>query len=102
MNNKHLANRNLGIELLRIFSIIGVINLHFLGANKLQDNFLLYKIVYCLSFQAVNCFGLISGYVGYNNKNKNYNFKSLIKLYFTVVSYNLLFSIYRVVKNGGG
>ena len=84
--------RNYGLDLLRIFSMISIINLHinlrtgFLRANK---NDIKYKTCWRLesfSFFGVNCFGLISGIVGFNK----YKFSNLIYLWFISAFYSVL------------
>ena len=88
--------RNYGIDLLRIFSMINIINLHinlfsrqlYLGYSSLK-----YKSIWRLevfSYPAVNCFGLISGIVGY----RKYKFSNLIYLWLTVFFYSISISSY--------
>ena len=88
--------RNYGIDLLRIFSMINIINLHinlfsrqlYLGYSSLK-----YKSIWRLevfSYSAVNCFGLISGIVGY----RKYKFSNLIYLWLTVFFYSISISSY--------
>ena len=95
--------RNLGIDLLRMFSMLLVVVLHVLGqggvlsATKLSSatnyNFawLLEVAAYC----AVNCYALISGYVGVKAKFK---YTNIVMLWLQVVIYTglitLLFSIF--------
>lgn len=96
--------RNYGLDLLRIFSMISIINLHinlrtgFLRANK---NDIKYKTCWRLesfSFFGVNCFGLISGIVGFHK----YKFSNLIYLWFISAFYSVLecsFLFFRNRKN---
>ena len=86
--------RNYGIDLLRIFSMFMVVILHVLGAGGILEAtggmvfhnraaWLLEIVAYC----AVNCYALISGYVGVNGKFK---FTNIIVLWFQVFFYNFL------------
>ena len=89
------AKRNYGIDLLRFFSMINVINLHInmltgvLKNNKTAK----YKTAWLLdvfSFFAVDCIGLISGYVGF----RRYRFSNLIYIWFIVWFYSVSISLY--------
>ena len=91
-NNK----RNYGIDLLRIFSMINIIILHInLFSRQLLLNFSSpkYKAIWRLevfSYSAVNCFGIISGIVGY----KKYKFSNLIYLWLIIFFYSISISSY--------
>lgn len=88
--------RNYGIDLLRIFSMINVINLHInskAGIFRLNSNNIKFKNMWRLetfSYFAVNCFGLISGIVGFNK----YKFSNLIYLWFISTFYSLSNQLY--------
>jgi len=90
------SKRNYGIDLLRIFSMINVIILHInLCSNQLKlkfndDKFKPIWRLETLSYFAVNCFGLISGIVGY----KKYKFSNLIYIWFNTSFYSFAFSLY--------
>ena len=83
--------RNYGIDLLRIFSMINKINLHInskSGFLRLNSNDIKYKSIWRLeifSYFAVDCFGLISGIVGFNK----YKFSNLIYLWFISAFYSV-------------
>ena len=68
------TSRNLGIDILRIVSMIGVVFLHILGHGGLLDSqlspakFSMVWFLELLAYPAVNCFILISGYVGYKGE----------------------------------
>lgn len=92
--------KNYGIELLRIISMIMVVILHVLGKNNLlwnntiQVNSSKYFLIWLLEIAclcAVNCYALISGFVGINAK---YNYKRLIYIWLQVVFYS--FGIYLI------
>ena len=94
--------RNYGIDLLRIVSMIMVVTLHVLGNGWFLDDidgitpvfgtmWLLEIACYC----AVNCYALISGYVGYGKKFK---LSGIIQLWIEVVFYLVLFNlIYKMI-----
>ena len=95
-NNTNLIKRNYGIDLLRIFSMINIVNLHlniFSGQIYLSFNspnyFNIWRLeIFC--FWAVDGFGLISGIVGY----KRYKFSNLIYLWFLAFFYSTCISLY--------
>lgn len=99
-NGKKLK-RNYGLDLLRIFSMINILNLHInLRSSQLsmKSNSLKFKGIWRLeifSYSSVNCFGLISGVVGY----KQYNFANLIYLWMILCFYSVFYSIYLYLKN---
>ena len=88
--------RNVGIDLLRIISMINIINLHinlFSGQLRLHSKSIKYKEIWRLetfSYWSVDCFGLISGIVGY----KRYKFSNLIYLWMLVSFYSISISLY--------
>ena len=94
--NKNPKERNYGVDLLRIFSMINIINLHVNICSKqlyLKISSPKFKAIWHLevfSFPAVNCFGLISGIVGYSK----YRFSNLIYLWLTVWFYSISISSY--------
>ncbi|MBR2861813.1 MAG: acyltransferase [Clostridia bacterium] len=90
------GTRCYGIDLLRIVSIIGVCFLHVLGhggilasANTI-GRFSLVWMLEILAYPAVNCFVLISGYVGFREGKYYPKLKNIISLFFTVVFYGAL------------
>ena len=77
MNNKR--ERNYGIDLLRIVSMLMVVVLHVLGqggvlktSTPLSIGYSVAWILEIAAYCAVNCYALISGYVGVNSKFKYY------------------------------
>ncbi|MBQ1272932.1 MAG: acyltransferase [Clostridia bacterium] len=84
-----LGKRDYGIDFLRILSMVMVVLLHVLGAGGIlggaEKLSLHYEIAWLLetaAYCAVNCYALISGYVGYQSKPK---YANLILLWFQVV-----------------
>ena len=88
--------RNYGIDLLRIVSMLMIVTLHVLGQGGLlgvEGNEMKKTVLWFMeitSLCSVNCYALISGYVGYGRKIKA---SSFIKLWFEVVFYLFVFSI---------
>lgn len=87
------TERNYGIDLLRIVSMLMVVILHINGQGGLLKAAEIYTPQYYVIwfievavFCGVNCYGLISGYVGADSKFK---FSSLAYLWMRVVFYTL-------------
>lgn len=89
------TERNYGLDLLRIVSMYLVVLLHIIGGSGLLESqsparyaigWLLEVIPYC----AVNCFALLSGYVGYKEKEEKYRYGKYFSLWFQVVFYGVL------------
>ena len=93
--------RKYGLDLLKIISMINIINLHinlFLPYSNIKIKSLKFKPIYRLeafSYWPVDAFGLISGIVGY----KKYKFLNMIYLWFIAVFYSLFFSIILYYKS---
>lgn len=87
------TSRNYGIDLLRIVSILGVVFLHVLGHGGIiataqtPARLSMTWFFEILAFPAVNCFVLISGYVGFKNDKYWPKLKNIISLLFTVIFY---------------
>ncbi len=90
------SSRNYGIDLLRIISMIGVVLLHVLGHGGIlksasaPDVFSLTWALEILAYPAVNCFILISGFVGYRGTKHYPRIKNLLSLYATAFFYSVL------------
>lgn len=88
-------SRNYGVDLLRIVSMVGVVFLHILGHGGLLsisqslDKFSTVWFFEILAFPAVNCFMLVSGYVGYKGENVTPKIKNILFLWFTVLFYSI-------------
>ena len=94
MDKKAKNNRNVGIDLLRIISTYSIILLHIMGhggiRNSLNPGNVNYYVLWFMMvtfFCGVNCFGLISGYVGYSDIEKPNKSSRFIRLWFQVVFY---------------
>lgn len=95
MNMSNSTNRQLNIELLRIFSMLLItvwhVHYHFIGAlhleNSLSKTFMNY-VSYFIPFH-VNLFILIMGYFGIRNCRKKL-INTLLLLYFYSISINVI------------
>ena len=96
-----MKERNYGIDLLRIVSMLMVVINHILRFGGVySDNLagigrLLIVGMDVLCLCAVNCFALISGYVGVRPKHK---FSNIISLWLLVLFYGIVFlSVFALV-----
>lgn len=96
--------RNYGIDLLRIVSMFMIVMLHTLGhggALKGADPATVhYKLLWHLesgAYCAVNCFALVSGYVGLSSRFK---LSGIVQLWLQVVFYHAIFTVvWALVEN---
>lgn len=91
--------RNYGIDLLRIVSMWYVIILHTLGHGGVLANLPIGTIRYAsgwtletIAYCAVDCFAIISGYVGYREEDRKYKLSNYFQLWFEVVFYCFVIS----------
>lgn len=94
-----MKKRNYGIDLLRLVSMFYVIMLHVLGQGGVLSGHLssahfftawfLETAAYC----AVDCFGIISGYVGYREDNTRLRISHYLTIWLQVVFYGILLTI---------
>lgn len=96
-----MSERNRGIDLLRIVSMLMIIMYHIIvpgmGQYTFYNGTLSVKILYAIGSCGVNCFLLISGYV---NLRSNYKLSRIIKLLLEAIFYNLLLTIIISISNG--
>lgn len=92
MQSNIIKNRNYGVDLLRNLSMFMVVMLHVLGVGGLLAatidspiKYHLLKVLHISSMCAVNCYGLISGYIGYRSK---FRVSSIITLWLQVFFYS--------------
>lgn len=84
--------RNQGIDLLRIFAMLLVVTMHYLGhggviANTSEDTCSNYIwIMFAICHTAVNMFILISGYCAYG---KSINVKRIVELWLQILFYTI-------------
>lgn len=91
------SERNHGIELLRIFAMLLAAVLHILKKGCVitasEGNLAAYSTVWLLeaaAYCAVNCYALISGYVGYSDRPKPLRLARCIELWLQVVFYSVI------------
>lgn len=91
------TERNYGIDALRILSMLMVVFLHILGQGGILDAVAPLSAQYCTAcflesaaFCAVNCYALISGYVGICAR---YRYSNLVLLWLRVVFYTVLITV---------
>ena len=101
MQMQRIPQRNYGIDLLKILSMINIINLH-INNHTNQLNLGIrnpkYKPVYRLevfSFFPVNVFGLVSGIIGY----KKYKFINIIYIWFEYFFYSVFLTMFLYYKS---
>lgn len=77
--------RNIGVELFRVIAMLMVVYLHMTGqggvlaaANPLSPNYSIALALQVLTFGAVNCYALISGYA---NVKTNFKFRRIVYLW---------------------
>lgn len=108
MRSKINNQRNYGIDLLRLLSMFFILILHSLGKGGLLYNvypntsqYIIVWLLEIISLCAVNIFALISGYVSYSDKEKEYHYQNYFNLWFEVVFYGLLMAIiYNIIAPG--
>lgn len=90
------ADRQYGIDLLRIISMLFVMLLHTLGhggilksVSTLSPNYIVAWSLETIAYCAVNCFVLITGYIGARRKPR---YSNLINLWFQVLFYSACIS----------
>ena len=93
MGQRITKNRNYGIDALRIISMFMVVILHSLGHGGILDSVNNFSGKYYISwlteiaaYCAVNCYALISGYVGINSK---YRYSKIISLWIQIIFYTI-------------
>ena len=94
--------RNYGIDLLRIVSMVFVIVLHIMGVGGICANAALFSPQFSLSqflriatFSAVNCYALISGYVGWDRRPK---LSGLVNLWIKVVFFCVAITVFTQLR----
>ena len=100
-----MKQRNIGIDVLRIVSMFFIIIGHilmqggFLSAylnEGLQGSYYFFNTLYVLVYCGVNCFALVSGYVGWQN---TFKLEKIIKLWANVVFWSVGVSLILFVYN---
>jgi len=88
-----ITGRNYGIDALRLWSMLLIVMLHVLGqggvlANADGVSFRVSWLVEIIAYCAVNCYALVSGYVGYTEEERPYRYSKYLKLWLQVVCYS--------------
>lgn len=88
----NVMNRIEGIDLLRIVATLMIVTLHVLAYGGILRNDLdglqpIIWFVYIIAFCGVDCYGIISGYVGYDSKFK---ISRLVKFWTQIIIYTVL------------
>lgn len=90
-------SRNYGVDLLRIVAMFMVLFLHILGnggilfeVEVLSSHGIVAWFFEMATFSAINCYGIISGYVGVNAK---YKYSNLVLLWLQVAAYSTLITL---------
>lgn len=99
MGSNVIKERNYGVDLLRILSMFMVVLLHIVGVGGMKaatiDSPLKYNLICLLNIAAVcavNCYGLISGYVGYKSSFKLSNIAAIwLQVFFYSAGFAVLF-----------
>lgn len=97
-----MKKRNYGIDLLRIVSMLMVIVLHLLGQGGILRNTELLSMKYSVAwfleaacYCCVNCYAIISGYVGIES---TYKHKNLLTIWLQTVFYTVLITLAFVIS----
>lgn len=102
------SERNHGIELLRILAMLLAAVLHILKKGGVitasEGNLAAYSTVWLLeaaAYCAVNCYALISGYVGYSDRPKPLRLARCIELWLQVVFYSVIITTFYCIAGVG-
>lgn len=97
MEPKTISRRNYGIDLLRIVSMFMIVMLHSMGHGGLlkgtaprSANYAVAWLLECGCYCAVNCFALVSGYVGLRSR---FRLSGIAALWLQVVFYHAAFTV---------
>ena len=105
-NDSALAGeRIIGLDFLRILSMLMVILLHILGQGGILDgtvsgskHFYLAWALECICYCAVDCYGLLSGYL--SAARKRYRHSKIVLLWLEVVFYSVAYAcVFRLISH---
>lgn len=92
-----MNKRIIGLDVLKLISMFGILMLHLLNHGGILESidwmsadYLIFWIIEIIFYCSVNCFALISGYIGVN-KSGNYN--KIISLFSQTIFYTLIITI---------
>lgn len=96
-----MAVRNIGLDILRILSMIFVLTLHYLGAGGILEEVSFGTFEYVVSwgiegyaFAGVNCFVLITGYF---MSDKKWKLSGIVRLFIHILFYSICCYIVSVI-----
>ena len=100
-----MKQRNVGIDILRVVSMFFIIIGHILmqggvlsaySSAGLQGSYYFLNTIYVMAYCGVNCFALVSGYVGWKNSFKP---EKIIKLWANVIFWSVGISVVMFIYN---
>lgn len=100
-----MGKRNVGIDILRVVAMFFIIIGHILAqggvlsvysSEGLQGSYYFFNGIFVLALCGVNCFALVSGYVGWQN---TFKLEKIIKLWATVVFWSVGVSLILFIYN---
>ena len=100
-----MKQRNVGIDVLRVLSMFFIIIGHILMQGGvlsaylnegIQVGYYFFNTIYVLAYCGVNCFALVSGYVGWQN---SFKLEKIIKLWANVVFWSVGVSLILFIYN---
>ena len=99
------VKRNYGIDMLRLVAMFFVVICHVLGhggvmKNATGYNYSVSSLLQIVAYCAVNCYAIISGYVGYKEED-NYHYTKYLKFWIPVFFYSVGITIIFYVINSG-
>lgn len=93
-----MIKRHMGIECLRIVSMFMIVILHTLGQGGILSNLEMFSRQYysawlleIVAYCSVNCYALISGYVGINS---SFKYSRIILLWLQVIFYTVVITLF--------
>lgn len=100
-----IKERSYGIDALRCIATLFVLMLHTINRGSVFEassglNRMAILFVELISLSAVNCYALISGYVGYRPKKKWGRYSRWFELWLQIVFFNILFYIIEIAAFG--
>lgn len=88
-----IIKRNYGIDALRLISMFMVVVLHVLGQGGVlkaakNGQYIISWLLEIIAYCAVNCYAIISGYVGYSDVEKPYRYSKYLTMWVQVACYS--------------
>ncbi len=92
------SERKIGLDILRIFSMLGIIGLHLIGQGGLLANlslndsrFFIILFVYVICYLSVDIFGILSGFFSWKKNIVNYS--RIFELIFITFFYSVIVTV---------